>query len=226
MTKIIDITGHIDEGMWSYPAPYPEISIDPMPPVPWAGGKVYVEIFTGMNSQTGTYLETPAHYYGNDNSYLLTDVPVENLYRIPCAVFDLGQLEVPTAGGRTPVTLEMIQSCPAASLLEPGDAILFSTGWGQNWFNDNFLDGPYLTKEAMDWFISKKPFLLGSDLARWENIEHPEGIFDDFYAADILLAGPFINLDLIKQARCLLTILPINVAKTSCAPCRALVELI
>lgn len=225
MAEIIDITGRIDEGMWNYPAPYPEISIEPMPPVPWAGGKVYAEIFAGMTSQTGSYLETPAHYYGNDKSYVLIDVPVEKLFRIPCVVLNIGQLDPQDGSGRPAVTLDKLQACSAAHHIEPGNAILLGTEWGRFWFDDRFLDGPYLTKEAMEWLISKKPFLLGSDLARWENLEKPEGIFDDFYAANILLAGPFINLELIKQPRCLLTILPINVAGTSCAPCRALVEL-
>ena len=70
MRKIIDVTGLIDKGMWNYDPPFPEINIVPLPPIPWLGGKtVGAEIFEGLHSQTGTYLETPAHHFGNSGSF-------------------------------------------------------------------------------------------------------------------------------------------------------------
>ena len=61
MAKVIDITGIINNGMWNYDAPFPEINIKQLPPVPWCGNRIIgAEIFEGMHSQTGTYLETPA----------------------------------------------------------------------------------------------------------------------------------------------------------------------
>ena len=58
MSKVIDITGTIYEGMWNLEAPFPYFKMQPFPPVPWAQGEVYLESFQ-MQSQTGTYLETP-----------------------------------------------------------------------------------------------------------------------------------------------------------------------
>jgi hypothetical protein len=75
----------------------------------------------------------------------------------------------------------------------------------------------------MDWLLAKKPWILGSDSARWENLEKPEGIFKDFYAEDRLMAGPFVNLEACTAARCKLTILPLKFPKTSTVPARAII---
>ena len=91
MNRITDITGIIDNGMWNLRAPFPDINIVPFPPIPWLNDQSFgLERFDGMHSQTGTYLETPAHYYGNDNSYLLIDVSIQKLIDIPCVVLNPG----------------------------------------------------------------------------------------------------------------------------------------
>lgn len=59
--SVIDITGPIQEGMWNYEPPFPVFHRSPLPQVPWVDAPVYCDIFEGIHSQTGTYLETPAH---------------------------------------------------------------------------------------------------------------------------------------------------------------------
>jgi kynurenine formamidase len=77
--RVIDITGQIYEGMWNYEEPFPKFEMEPLGEVEWAKTEVFCEIFKGMHSQTGTYLETPAHFYGNENCYLVSDIPIEKL---------------------------------------------------------------------------------------------------------------------------------------------------
>ena len=84
--KVTDITGPIQEGMWNYEAPFPKFGMKPLDKVPWLENDVYCEVFEGLHSQTGTYFETPAHYFGNDKSYLVADIAVEKLYQIPCLI--------------------------------------------------------------------------------------------------------------------------------------------
>ena len=226
MRRIIDVTGIIEEGMWKYDDPFPKINILPLPPVPWVNVPVYCEIFDGLHSQTGTYLETPAHFYGNDNpcTYLLIDVPIEKLVDAPCIVLDMGIWEMDPAVGRRGITVDDIEKCTNVSEIKEGDALLFSTGWGQYWKHPNYLEySPFITREAMDWFISKKPFIFGGDIPRWENLEKPEGFFPDFYAADILMIAPLVKLEEVKAPRCRLTVLPLKVPRTSCAPSRAII---
>ena len=222
MAKITDVTGLIDRGMWNYEPPFPRVDITPL--VPWVDGPVYCEIFEGMHSQTGTYLETPAHYYGNDKTYLLIDVPAEKLVDIPCVVLNLGIWGIAKPGERRGITVKDLESCPASKEIREGDAILVGTGYGQYWFHEDYLNGsPYFTKEAMEWLIAKKPYILGGDSARWENLDKPEGFFDEFYAADILMLGPLVDLEKVKSGRARLTVLPMKVPKTSCAPSRAVI---
>ena len=225
MKKIIDITGPIDNGMWNYGDPFPEVNIKPLPPIDWLGGATYgVEIFEGMHSQTGTYLETPAHFYGNANCYLLEDVPAEKTYEVPCVVLNIGMFDMDLEKGRHGITVEELEACPNAKCIQEGDAILVGTGWGRYWMHPNNLDGaPYFTKEAMQWLIDKKPFILGDDSARWDNLENPQNFFEDFYAANILMAGPFVDLEKCTADRCKLTVLPAKFRHTSTAPARAVI---
>jgi kynurenine formamidase len=126
--------------------------------------------------------------------------------------------------GRRGITVADLEGCFNAKDIREGDAILVGTGWGRYWFHpDNLTYAPYFTKAAMDWLIAKKPSILGSDSARWENLEKPQGFFDDFYAANILMAAPFVDLEKCTAARCHLTILPLKISKTSVAPARAII---
>lgn len=226
MKKIIDVTGTIQEGMWNYEPPFPPLHIHPMPPVPWAGGPVYCEIFEGLHSQTGTYLETPAHFFGNDNpcTYLLIDVPIEKMVDVPCVVLNIGIVEKDMIKGRHAITVAELEACPNAKDIKEGDAILVGTGWGKYWMDKDYLNGsPFFTKAAMDWLLAKKPCMLGGDSARWENLETPEGFFEDFYAADVLMVGPCVNLEAVTAPRCRITSLPIKAVHTSCTPARVVI---
>lgn len=222
MKRIIDITGTMQDGMWNYEVPFPKFKIKPLPEVPWVKGSVSCEIFEGMHSQTGTYLETPAHFFGNGNSYPLIDVPVERLVDIGCTVLNIKPADSEEGRGRKPVTAEDLERCPNSASIEKGGALLVGCGWGKYWMDPRYLsESPYFTYDAMMWLIGKKPFLLGSDLPRWENLERPEGFFPKFYEADILMLAPCVNLEKATAEKARLTVLPLKIPRTSCTPCRA-----
>ncbi|MBQ8868804.1 MAG: cyclase family protein [Oscillospiraceae bacterium] len=216
MARIIDITGELYSGMWSYGSPFPSLEIKPLAEVEWVKYDIYAEVFEGLNSQSGTYLETPAHLLG-EASYPLIDVPVEKLVDIPCVVLNVGNVR------GEPITRQMLENCKNADKIQEGCAILVCAQYGEKWKDGDYLAScPYFTREAMDWLISKKPFLLGSDFPRWDNLEKPQGFWLDFYNADILMLAPVVNIEEVDSA--LLTVLPIKAAVTSCAPCRAILK--
>ena len=222
--RIIDITGVIKKDMWNYEAPFPKFDMRPLGKVPWVDGEVYCEVFEGLHSQTGTYLETPAHYFGNDQCYLIADIPVGKLVEIPCTVLNIGGIQLDNPIKRTPVTKEMLERCTDGTDIPEGSAILIGTGWGKHWMDPCYLElSPYFTYDAMLWLISKEPFLLGSDIPRWENLDKPQGFFKAFFTADILMLAPCINLEKIVKSTCRLTALPLNIPGTSAVPCRAIV---
>ncbi len=223
--KLIDVTGTINNGMWNYDEPFPNINIRPLPPVGWLEGiTVGCEIFDGFHSQTGTYLETPAHSYGNRNSYALIDLKPEQMYEIPCVVLNVGMWDIDHQLGRRGITVEDLENCFNAKDIKEGDAILLGTGWGRYWFHPENLDYcPYITYDAMMWLLDKKPCLIGSDTARWDHLEHPQNHFGAFYEAGILMAAGFVDLEQCTAPRCKLTILPPKFAITSVAPARAII---
>ncbi len=50
------------------------------------------------------------------------------------------------------------------SALQPGDALLFNFGWWRHWPDHKVLDEPpHLSREVVDWIISKQPSMVGSD---------------------------------------------------------------
>ena len=216
---LFDITGPIYTGMWGNGSPFPDVVIRPVPQPPWLKKTVYCEIFDGMHSQTGTYLETPAHWFGD--TYQLTDVPIEKLVDIPCTILRLDPAKF-AAGGRVAMTAEDIDAAvEAAGGFDPGTAMAIWTDWGKHWRDADYQRcSPYFSLEGMRRVLSYKPFLLATDSCAWENRANPQGFFPEFYAADILMLAPVI-LPAESPSRCTLTALPIRVEGTSCAPCRA-----
>lgn len=222
--RVTDITGSIRKGMWNYEEPYPRFDMRSLGEVPWAGHEVCCEVFYGLHSQTGTYLETPAHYYGYDKCYLVDDIPLEKLMDIPCVIINIDEGYFSGNTKRMPVTDRILIDSLGGVDIEKKCAILIGTGWGKHWMDRRFLDmSPYFTKDAMNWLISKDPFLLGTDFPRWENIEKPEGFFDAFYAADILMLAPCVNIEKIRNSRARLTVMPVKIPGTCAVPCRAAV---
>lgn len=222
--KIHDITGKISKGIWSYGFPFPDFDMRPLPQPEWVQTRVWCDIFDGMNSQTGTYLETPAHFLGPEKSYNLDEVDVARLVDIPAVLLAFDpRMHIP--GKRARVTPEMLETALGGRTVKPGSALILSCGWGKHWFDPDYLDGsPFISHEAMEWIVDKRPFLLGADMPRWENLERPEGIFPMFYAADILMLGPLVIGEEIRGGDLSLTVLPIHVTGTCCAPCRAILK--
>ncbi|MBE6928969.1 MAG: cyclase family protein [Ruminococcaceae bacterium] len=221
---VCDITGRVHDGMWGSPPPFPTYHLHHIPQPAWVEHPVFMESFEGLHSQTGTYLETPAHWYGN--TYQLIDVPVEKLMDLPCVILRLPE---PVPGdSRPPVTQTAIEQAIAnAGEIPAGAAILVACGWGKHWDEPFYISAaPYFTREAMERIIALAPFLLGSDIPAWENRDDPQNFFESFYAADILMLAPVVRLeDVPADAENLrLTALAPAIEGTSCVPCRAVLR--
>jgi len=201
--------------MWNYGPPYPEIKIEPLPKVPWLKHEVYSDIFVGMGSQTGTYIETNAHYFKDEKK--LSDVPIEKLFMVDATVLNLKP-----KGPKEAIRREEITALKPET--HEGDAILFGTRWGQRWRDPNFVkDSPYLTYDAVMWFLDQKPSILGGDIPVFDSLDDPQGFWDKFFRSGALLLAPLVNLEKVTKRRTKLVALPLKVEGTCCAPCRTLV---
>lgn len=220
---IIDITGKIQDGMWNYEYPFPQFHLAKLPKVDWIPIDIYCEIFEGLHSQTGTYIETPAHFYGNDKTYLMDDVPLEKLVGLSAVILMVKKDF--SAKGRQPITREDLAQSALGLEIKQGQALLIGTGWGEKWMDADYLaNSPYFTYDAMMWILEQKPSLLGSDFPRWDNLEDMQGFFPKFYEQDILMFAPCVNLEKSPSPYVKLTALPLRIPGTSCIPCRAYIE--
>jgi len=213
--RIIDVSGAIENGMWNYGDPWPEVCIDRVPQADWVPLTVntWKLSFAG---QSGTYLQTGLHF--RDDGPALIDIPVESLVNRDAVV-----LKVPGKENQDDmITVEDLERCEAD--IRPGDAVLVAIGRDAKWRDPDYISGsPYYAREAMDWIAAREPFLLGGDWPKWESLENPQYVFDPLVEHGILLLAPMVNLMKISKQRVKLTVLPLKAAETAHAPARAIV---
>ncbi|UCB44582.1 MAG: cyclase family protein [Spirochaetota bacterium] len=223
--KVIDISGPIYEGMWNFPDPMgsllgpfrsSRISFE------HSGESYSIDTFDTMKAQTGTYLESPGRYFKN-NQYTVNDIPLEKLYMVDTYVYNIPYEDMGIKDGKKFISLEDLEDAESKET-PPGSAILVGTGYGKYWDRSDFFERSwFFKKEAMEYLIDKKPLLLGTDSAEWENPRNPEGIFQNFFPANILVLAPCINLEKIRSFRVKLAVLPLKVRGAFICPVRAVV---
>ena len=215
MARIIDITGTIENGMWTYGPPFPDVRIEEIPQPEWCPFPVNMWKFS-FAGQTGTYLQTGLHFKRGRPA--LIDVPVEQLVNRDAVVLKLPGKEHEA----DVITVDDLERQDAD--IREGDAVLVSIGRDTKWHDPDFVwDSPYYTRSAMDWLLDRKPFLVAGDWPKWESLDNPQYIFDRFFEQGVLLLAPVVNLTEIREPRVKLTVLPIKVAETAHTPARAIV---
>ena len=153
--RIIDLSHVIRHGMITYPGlPAPEISDhlsreasrgNYAPGTEFAFGRI------SMVSNTGTYLDSPFHRFGDGAD--LAGLPLAGLIDLRGLV-----IRVPDEGERA------IDVSALSSYDVTGKAVLFHTGWDRHWGTDQYGSGhPYLTRAAAEWLVEQKPALVGID---------------------------------------------------------------
>lgn len=214
--RIIDISGPIEDNMWSYGDPYPTPRIVQIPPPDWLDYPVYSQTVS-MAVQSGTYLETAAHM---DQSRM----PIDQLPLARCFEIDAVALWIPK-GANAPISAADLQAALDSSdtTLRPGDALLVGTGWDKQWHAPNFVtDPPYFLAAAIDWVLDHAVTLLGGDTPRYDSPHNPQNFFPKFFQQEILLLAPLINLEQIRTPRGKLTALPLKLKDACASPVRAL----
>ena len=214
--RIIDISGPIEDGMWSYGDPYPAPRVEQIPPPDWLEYPVYSQTVS-MAVQSGTYLETAAHM--DPERMTIDHLPLERCHDLPgVALWLPREANEPISAADLAVAL-----AAAGTELRPGDALLVGTGWDQQWHQPNFVtDPPYFLNDAIDWVLDHRVSLLGADTPRYDSPHDPQNFFPRFFQHDILLLAPLVNLAQVQQPRGTLTALPLKIKDACASPVRAL----
>ena len=222
--KVIDVTGKICNGMWTFGELFPKVRIEERSGVCEGFGDYFYTEFVGMHAQVGTYLETPAHFYGFENSYLINDIPLEKLYNIDCVVLKVNK-DVSDPTKHVAVTKEDLLRAADGVEIHPGDCIVVAFDWDRYWMDDEhyFPCSPYFTYDAMKWIIDQRPSILATDTPAWENLSDPGGFFPEFYAANILMLAALSNLSEVSASRSKITIMPLKVEGCAASPCRVVI---
>jgi kynurenine formamidase len=220
--KVIDISGPIYTGMWSYADYYPQFELSAVE-FEFGGEKYSVDVFKGMHAQVGSYLESPGIFDGEPNEGGLNVIPIDRLFMIDAYVYQIPHDSLPVKDDRPYITVDALKEAEKGDVVE-NSAILVGTGYGSNWDSEDYVKKAwFFSKDALYYLIDKKPFILGGDSPVWENEVNPEGAFERFYKSGILLFAPCINLEKISKFNVKLTALPLKILKAAVCPVRAVV---
>ena len=226
MSTFIDLSGPLFNGMWSYDVlpglrgKLPEFRLEAVTKIADAGAEI---LHYDMTSLSGTYLETGAHMI--EGAPLLSD--------LPCSAFVLPAVicHAPRKRERQLIRrAELEATCPPVCA---GDALLIDCGWGSQWQSPAFVsDGPSFHPDCLPWLARQPIALLACDVpcmqAPWAAAGSPEdgsGMLLALFKKGILLLAPIVNLDTVKASRGELIALPLNAARASGSPCRAILRL-
>jgi kynurenine formamidase len=212
--NIIDITGTIHDGMWTYGDPYPEVVVEEIAVPEWVSYPTYSWRFA-LGGQTGTYLETALHV--RRDAPPVIDLPLESLINRDAVILRIEGKDTKDDC----ITREELEACCAE--IREGDCILLSVGRDAKWRDSDYVtESPYLLKEAMDWLLDHNPFLIGADWPRMDSWENPQKFFHRFFDEGVLLLAPVVNLGKVVHPRPKLTIMPMKVEQTAAVPARAI----
>lgn len=158
MTRILDLTHPLGPDA-NVPPALPRPTIDTVRTMASHGRNSSV---ITLPAHTGTHLDAPWHV--SDSGGDIASIGLDRLIG-PAVVWAFPQGEAP--GGIGPAELEA-----ATPKLEPGDAVLLSTGWARKYGTPAYHTRPWLTVEGAIWLREHGARLVGMDFA---NPEQPPG---------------------------------------------------
>lgn len=218
MSKWIDLSGPLYNGVWSYNVLY-----DVDPPLPeFEVKKVTSLASTGweslryvLSSLSGTYLESGAHLI--EGGQTLDDFTLSDFIR-PAVVCHLPRKQARELVRRA----ELEAHCPP---VQPGDALLIECGWSAHWRSADFvLQGPSYHPECVPWLLEQPFSLLGVDIPCIQSpwLPSESNMLLPIFQKGVLLLAPLVNLEQVQAPRGELIALPLRVEGVSGAPCRAI----
>ena len=211
--KIVDVTGPVRNGMWSYGPPRPEVDIREVSSLD-DGEHNESNFSITVSSISGTYLETAAHRLPGQPA--LIDVPIEKM------VTDAYVFQLKDKGPSEPIEVDELAALSIP--VEKNKALIIRTGWDRMWDSPDFVsESPFLTKPAMEWLLDKAPTIIGADVPCFDAQTNPEGLVNMLFEKGALILAPLVNLDRISKTKVRLIALPPKIEKVCGCPCRAII---
>jgi len=152
--RIIDLTGEIATGAWTYGSPFPAIEIGKVAKVEEIGYDAFRIVIA---DHVGTHIDAPSHFFpGTLHS---SELPLDQL------VGDAEMLSFEGKGAPLSCISEEDFEVAGAGLRE-ADIVVVRTGWDAHWNSEDYVSGtPYISDEAAEWLVKRKVKLVAGDLA-------------------------------------------------------------
>jgi arylformamidase len=161
--RIVDLSHRIHEGLVTYPGlPAPEITpflTREDSRAKYAPGTEFAMDVITMIGNTGTYLDSPFHRYGDGAD--LAGLDLATLVDLPAEVFHLTDLTT--------------RGIPVGVFLDRdlrGTAVLLHTGWDRHFGTPEYAHGsPFLETAAVEYLVQQGVALVGIDALNIDDTE-------------------------------------------------------
>lgn len=224
MKRCVDLSGRLENGLWSYQAlPGLEKIIPPVEVRTIATIKEndFFASSIGLCSISGTYVEAGSH--------ILARARTLDQYKVADFIQPARIVRLPRLRAKTLVDEKMLAA--SAPRLKKGGAILVQTGWGRRWNRPGYvLQCPNFTRGAIAWLLAHQPSICGFDVpcieSSWSEdvVEEKGGLLGMLFRKNVLLVAPLVNLERVKSDKGRVYCLPLPVVGTSGAPARVVFE--
>jgi len=222
--KLIDASGPIYEGMWSYGDPFPDFKLIELEHPDWVKFTAYSQKFEGFCMMTGSYINGKPHAAGINNSYAMNEVPLTKLFDVDAYVLQIDIKNLAKEDNRPYITKKDLQEAEK-ELIPTGSNIIVATGWGQHWGKPDFLTNSwFFRKDAVEYLANKNPVILAGDTPYYDNLNNEQGVWDLIYGNDVLVVAPLVNIEKIDKFKVKLYVCPLNILYTSGLPCRVIIK--
>jgi kynurenine formamidase len=215
---LVDLTHPVEDGMVTYPGlPGPEIG-DHLSyedsHTRYAAGTEFQIGRISMVSNTGTYLDAPAHRHRHGDD--LAALPLDRVAALPGVVVD--------ATGRVAVDRSALEQYAVEPFAVAGHAVLVRTGWDRHWRTDGYggPGAPYLTRDAAEWLVDQGATLVGIDSVNIDSTDDGERpVHTLLLAAGIPVLEHLTHLDRLPPRGFRLHAAPVPVRGMGTFPVRA-----
>jgi arylformamidase len=210
--RIIDLSGEISVGAWTYGSPFPPIEIEKIAQIGEIGYDAYRIVIA---DHVGTHVDSPSHFFvGKMES---SDLPLDVM------MGEAELLDFPEKG-KPLVCITRSDFELQASSLKKGDIAVIRTGWETHWNLSDYVAGtPHISNEAAQWLVDKGVKLVAGDVALFCDPRVPptELIPDKILLEhDIPYINGLVNLAAISKPRFKIIALPLKVKGVTGAPVR------
>ena len=210
----MDLSHTIENGMTTYPGLPGPIICDYLSRQAsrsrYAAGVEFQIGKIEMVANTGTYLDSPFHRYGDGKD--LSQLPLQSLADLDCVV-----VRVPTGSGRA------IPPAAFNGIELDGKAVLVQTGWDVHWRTDRYLsDHPFLTGRAAEFLLDHGVVLVGIDSLNIDDTgDGTRPVHSTLLGADVPIVEHLCNLGSLPDGGFKFTAVPAKVVGMGTWPVRA-----